>query len=75
MWTAEQIDRLIAAVERVAESFEALVREGDPAVAAIIECPHPEAARVEFGSMGSGDEWECAIAKGGCGHHHGGQAL
>lgn len=58
------LERIAAALER-----EALM---DTAPATPTACQHPESARVVFAGMGSKEEWECAVFRGGCGYRHSG---
>lgn len=55
--------RIADATERIAGAFEGQ-GVGPPAP---VLCEHPPELRIEFGSMGGGEEWECATARGGCG--------
>lgn len=67
--TPKQGERLIAVLERIAASLDAAPTA--PPVEKPVGCQHPEKARVHFGAMadaGGTDEWECAVARGGCGY-------
>lgn len=71
----QRLDRIAGALERIADALEAVtvVPMGHlPVVDEVPEpsCPHPESARVNFGSMGALEEWECARHKGGCGYRY-----
>lgn len=60
------------ALERIADVLEhfqgdAVPAELGPAFELPVPCPHPIEYRISFSGMGDADEWECAVAKGGCG--------
>lgn len=63
--TDARTEELIAVLTRIAVALEApaVPLQPDPEP----RCTHPERARVSFSSMGTGDEWECVVTRGGCG--------
>lgn len=68
-------ERMVVAVERIANAFEriaaALEQPAPRPAEQPVGCQHPMKARVNFGpgaDAGLGDEWECAVVRGGCGY-------
>lgn len=64
----EAVDRITVAIEMISNPLTARPPDEPPT------CAHPDQARIVFSAMGSAVEWECAVSRGGCGYHHGGEA-
>lgn len=71
----QNVARIADALERIADALDRLAFVPvTTAPDAPTGCQHPESARVNFTSMGVGEEWVCSLLKGGCGFEGGARA-